>query len=154
MVEEFISVSSTVLGSISVPASSRFIFASGLHGFESLKEFVLVPGSREGLFWLQSLTDQSIAFLLVDPFLVREGYSVDLGPTEKRLLGVKSPDDVLLLAVVTLPELSTRLASANLRGPIVLNVNTARGFQTVVSDDSLSMQAPVDVLSLSLRSNA
>ena len=151
MVEEFISVSSTVLGSISVPATSRFTFVNGLHGFEQLKEFVLVPGSREGLFWLQSLADQSIAFLLVDPFLVKEEYSVDLGPTEKRVLDVKSPDDVLLLAVVTLPERRTDMASANLRGPIVLNVNSARGCQTVVSDDSLGMQTPVDVLSLKVR---
>src|SRR5688572_29822144 len=98
-----VQIESSVLGTVSVPAESVFHFDDGLHGFNGHRQFALVSGGHDGLFWLQSTRDSNLAFLLVDPFTVQNGYEVDLGPTEKRALELQSPDDVLLLATVTLP---------------------------------------------------
>lgn len=148
---ELMQIESKVLGTVSVPTASVFEFASGMHGFTGHRQFALVPGGRDGLFWLQSTRDASLTFLLVDPFAVQGGYEVDLGPTEKRALDVQHADDVLLLAIVTLPASKRDLPTANLRGPVVLNVRTGRGCQSVTSNDRHSMHAPVDLLSLPVR---
>ena len=145
---ELVDIESTVLGTISVPAASVFTFAEGLHGFRGHTRFALVAGRREGLFWLQSLADANVVFLLVDPFAVQPGYTVDLGPTEKRALDVESPDDVLLLCIVTLPASPLDVPTANMRGPVVLNVRTGKGCQTVTSNDKHGMHVPIDVLAL------
>lgn len=148
---DLVQIDSRVLGTVQVPATSVFEFANGLHGFTDYRQFALVPGGRDGLFWLQSTRDANVTFLLVDPFAVQGGYEVDLGPTEKRSLDVQSPDDVLLLAIVTLPASKRELPTANLRGPVVLNVRTGRGCQSVTSNDKHSMHTPVDLLSLPVR---
>ena len=146
-----VQIESSVLGTVAVPAASVFDFADGIHGFNGHRKFALVSGGRDGLFWLQSTRDSNLTFLLVDPFAVQGGYEVDLGPTEKRALDVTSPDDVLLLAIVTLPASKKETPTANLRGPVVLNVRTARGCQSVTSDDRHSMHTPVDLLALPAR---
>ena len=151
---DLVDIESSVLGAVSVPAASIFRFTDGLHGFRGHTRFALVAGGREGLFWLQSLADANVVFLLVDPFAVQPGYTVDLGPTEKRTLEVQSPDDVLLLAIVTLPASPLDVPTANMRGPVVLNVRTAQGCQTVTSNDRHGMHVPIDVLALPAKATA
>lgn len=148
---EMVSLDSAVLGAIAVPATAVFQFADGMHGFPGHTRFALVPSQREGLFWLQSLADRTVTFLVVDPFSLRADYSVDLGVTEKRALDVADANDVLLLAIVTLPGSNGDSATANLRGPVVLNVRTRLGRQVVTTDDRHAMHAPVDILSLPVR---
>jgi flagellar assembly factor FliW len=141
-------IESVVLGEIEVPASSIMHFPDGLRGFETHSKFALIPAARQSLFWLQSLSDSDIAFLVVDPFVASPGYEVDLGATERLALGLNGPEDVLILTIVTLSPVSTQLPTTNLRGPIVLNVRTGTGRQVVTTNESHDVQCPVDVLAL------
>ena len=143
-----VQVSSIVFGDLELPESSIFTFNDGLHGFAAHKQFALVPAAREGLFWLQSLAHRDIAFLLVDPFIAKSGYEVDLGATERLALGLASPDDVMILAIVTISSVDGELPTANLRGPIVINVQSRLGKQVVTTDESHDVKTPVDVLAL------
>jgi len=148
LAETNVKVDSIVFGDIELPESSIVTFADGLHGFEAHKRFALVPAAREGLFWLQSLAHRDIAFLLVDPFVASPGYEVDLGATERLALSLASPDDVLILAIVTMSPDRNQLPTANLRGPIVFNVQTRLGRQVVTANEQHDVKTPVDVLSL------
>ena len=143
-----VQVSSIVLGELELPESSIITFNDGLHGFTAHKRFALVPAARDGLFWLQSLAHRDIAFLLVDPFQASPGYEVDLGATERLALGLASPDDVLILAIVTISSDPNALPTANLRGPIVINVQSRLGRQVVTTDEAHDVKTPVDVLAM------
>lgn len=146
-----VSVSSVVLGELLLPETSVMNFPDGVHGFEAHKRFVLVPAAREGLFWMQSLAHKDICFLLADPFVVVPGYEVDLGATERLTLGLADPNDVLILAIVTLSPEQDAMPTANLRGPIVFNVRTRVGRQVMTSSDSHDVKTPVDILALAER---
>ncbi len=132
-------IASRVLGEVVVPSVNFVTLPEGLHGFAEYKEFALVPAAREGFFWMQSADEPQLAFLLVDPFLVLPGYEIDLSAAEELRLGLSSPDEALVLAVVTLPLKKQDLATANLRGPVVFNVATRIGHQVVSAADSYSV---------------
>jgi flagellar assembly factor FliW len=139
-------IASAVLGDVVVSLETLFQFPEGLHGFERHQEYVLVPAKRNGFFWLQSAEEPGLAFLLVDPFLVHDGFEVDLGAGDQVFLELQQPDDALVLTVVTLPSSKHGEMTTNLRGPLVLNVRTRKGRQVVRADEGYSLKAPVSVM--------
>ena len=86
------------------------------------------------MFWLQSADHAALAFLLVDPFLACEGYAVDLNAADLTDLRAVTPADVAVLAIVTLPRTRAESPTANLQGPLALNVADGRGKQLAISD--------------------
>ncbi len=136
-------IESRVLGDLIIPTSSLFQFPEGMHGFETHREFALVPAARDGFWWLQATDEAQLAFLLVDPFRVSPGYEVDLGAGDIRFLGLDGPDAALVLTVVTLPASEGESATTNLRGPLVFNVAGQRARQVVSAVDGHGLQEPV-----------
>lgn len=147
-----LTLDSVVLGQVQVPASSVFQFTNGLHGFETHLEFALVPAAREGLFWLQSVTSRDVVFLLIDPFVAAPGFEVDLGVTERAMLKLDNPMDVLVLAIVTLPAGNEGSPTANFRGPIVLNAQKRLASQIMSAVQAHDVRTPVDLHALPARS--
>lgn len=125
-------VQSDLLGTLELGEEQVIEFGSGLLGFPECQRFALVPAAREGTWWLQSLDHATLAFLLVDPFVAFDGFTVDLGPTERFALGVQDPSDVMVLAIVTLPGAPGAQPTANLQAPIVFNVPRRRAQQMVI----------------------
>lgn len=146
-----LSVDSIVLGQVEVAEESVFSFPNGLHGFETHTRFALVPAARDSLFWLQSLDDRNIVFLLIDPFVASPGFEVDLGLTERTALGLESPTDVLVLAIVTLPLDNASTPTANLRGPVVLNTRKLLAQQVMSAVPGHEVRTPVDLNALAAR---
>ena len=146
-----VAIDSLVLGQLQVPTSSVFHFPNGLHGFETFTEFALLPAARKGLFWLQALTSRDVVFLLIDPFIASPGFEVDLGVTERASLQLESPMDVLVLAIVTLPAGNDTMATANCRGPIVLNARARIAGQIMSAIPGHEVRTPVDLHALPAR---
>lgn len=132
-------IASRVLGDQSISTDAILTFPEGLHGFESSREFALVPAARDGFWWLQSTEEAGLAFLLADPFSVSPGYEVDLNAGDTKFLELASPDDALVLTVVTLPVSNDAVATTNLRGPIVINTLRRLGRQVVSAVDGFSL---------------
>lgn len=138
-------VSSELLGEIRVPEESVFHFPQGLYGFEDARSFVLIPAGREGLFWLQSADFSALAFLLVDPFRWVDNYNVDLPDAELVSLAPADAGDVAVLAIVTLPRNSEERPTANLQGPVTLNVRKRVGRQIVIQDSVYDTRHELDL---------
>ena len=74
----------------------------GLLGFEQIKDYVLLVNPAEEPFaWLQVEANASLAFVVVDPFLVMPAYQPDIPQPDVDFLGLKQPSDALLLNIVT-----------------------------------------------------
>jgi flagellar assembly factor FliW len=141
-------VHSTLLGDLEVGSEHVFSFPAGLLGFPQCREFALLRGARDGLFWLQSLDYPTLAFVLVDPFSVEENYSFDVSPRQLVELGGADPADVGLLAIVTLPSTSNGQPTVNLQGPLIINFRTRRAKQIVSPEGDYSVRRPVDLARL------
>lgn len=137
-------VASDLLGTLTVESSTVLTFQKGLLGFPECREFVLLPSEREHVYWLQSVQYASLAFLLVDPFVFFPGYTVDLAATElvRRPGG---PDEITLLAIVTLPRTRDERPTANLQGPVVIDLRLGQGQQLVIADSSYGIREAFDL---------
>jgi flagellar assembly factor FliW len=116
-----------------VDAASEVRLPMGLLGFEHLKDYLLVANpSEEPFCWLQVKDDPSLAFIVINPFLVAPDYQPDLPQTDVDFLGLEDPDDALLFNIVTLNKDGS--ATVNLKGPIVINRHSLTGKQVVVAN--------------------
>jgi flagellar assembly factor FliW len=138
-------VTSDLLGPLTVPVDEVIEFPSGIFGFPECRRYVLVPGEREGFFWLQSADHSALAFLLVDPFLFFEGYSVDLSAQEIQELGVREASDVAILAIVTLPRTRHEQPTANLQGPVAIAFGSRRGRQLAIAESEFGVRCTLDL---------
>ncbi len=118
-----------------VASATEVELPMGLLGFEQIKEFVLIADPDEEPFaWLQVKDDASLAFIVINPFLVASDYSPDLPAPDVEFLGLEEPEDAILLNIVTLH--GPGRATVNLKGPVVINRHTMVGKQVVVANAS------------------
>jgi len=141
-------VDSLLLGEVPVPAASVFAFPAGLPGFESHTQWALIPAAGNHVFWLQALDERALAFVMADPFVAIEGYEVDLKPSELRELSLEDASDALVFVIVTLPAQEKGEATANFRGPVVLNTRTRVGRQVVSAADRYDIHTPLNLRAL------
>jgi flagellar assembly factor FliW len=140
-------VHSDLLGDFTILSTSAIDFPSGLLGFPECRRFALVRGGTDSAYWLQSLDHAALVFLLVDPFPHFADYSIDLPAAELAELGASSPADLAVLAIVTLPPpgLDAR-PTANLQGPVAVNLRERRGKQIVSGDTDFGVRCPFDLV--------
>lgn len=115
----------------------------GLLGFERLKDYLIIAKPEEEPFgWLQVKGDTSLAFVVINPFLIVADYSPDIPQADVEFLGLTSEEDAMLLNIVTVHK--SGQATMNLKGPVVINRNTGIGKQVVIANASdYSVQHPL-----------
>lgn len=120
-------------GTIHVSKEQVLIFPEGLLGFESQKEYALLPApNNQYFYWLQSTTVKELAFLVVDPFVFFPRYGVDLDKETLQHLKISEQKQVAILTIVTIPKADVKQATTNLVGPLVLNLKERLGAQIVL----------------------
>lgn len=118
-------------GKIEVDERQKIHFPDGILGFEHLKWYVLLDSSQPPFYWLQSLDDPEVAFVLINPEFFRPDYLLEVAAEELQELRIEDEEDVLLFAIVTIPEQNQELMTANLQGPVVINRSTKTGRQAI-----------------------
>jgi len=136
-------VSATVatknFGDIMVREDQIITFSPGLLGFSELHRYVLIEHGQESPFlWLQSLDKPDLAFVVMDPVFVLPDYQV--GPINgiQKELEVKSLQDLKVLVILTIPPGRPQDMTANLMGPLLINVVNRRGKQLVLESSPYS----------------
>jgi flagellar assembly factor FliW len=117
-------------GEIEVDERQKVTFPDGILGFEDLKDYVLLDAAQPPFYWLQSLDRPEVAFVMIEPSVFRPDYSHGLAPEDLSEIGISSEDDGIVFAIVTIPE-DSRLMTANLQGPVILNRHTHVGRQCI-----------------------
>ncbi|MDR1306914.1 MAG: flagellar assembly protein FliW [Treponema sp.] len=119
-------------GSIEVDERQKVSFPFGLFGFESIKEYILIDAERQPFYWLQSLEAEHIAFIIINPFLFRPDYELDIDDDLVRDIGISTPDKALIFSIVTISPSGSM--TANLQGPLIINRDTRIGKQGILTD--------------------
>ena len=105
-------------------------FPSGILGFEEEKDYTLQPLPDLGpFFWMEGVTGNKHAFLLVPPAHVLESYSIELNREDVESLNLKSSEDALIFNIVTYGP--NQSMTVNLKGPILVNRHTMVAKQVV-----------------------
>ena len=125
-------VQTTRFGNVEVDESRIINFAGGLLGFSSFKRFTLLQPDDEGVFfWLQSLDATELAFVVTDPALWVKDYQATVRRDQMEELRLDSLDGAQIFVIVNRYE---GALTANLQGPLVVNVRSRGAVQLVLPE--------------------
>lgn len=134
---------SPIHGTIVYEADEIINFEKGIPGFQDLKKFVFKEIGEDSPFTiLQSIEDKEIGFIVISPFLVYENYEINLNEEITKNLKISSSNEVLLYSIVTLSS-NTNEITANLKAPIVINLNTKKAEQYIIDKDTYKIKEKI-----------
>jgi len=121
-----------------------FTFTSGLPGLpEELKEFKFLTLQENSPYYLlQSVDDEQICLILLNPFSVFPEYEFNLPEEEKEKLKLENVQHVAVFCVVNASQ-GLKNATINLLAPVVVNTNTGLAKQVVLNDKRYSIRHPL-----------
>lgn len=134
-------VRTTRFGVIDIAEDRVITFPKGLLGFGNYKRFCLLePGEDACFFWLQSLEEPSLAFVVTDPALFVPEYSVPIRPEQMGDLALDKLDDAQVFVIVN--KIDQQL-TGNLQGPLVVNTMSKTGEQFVLAEKRWTTRHPL-----------
>ena len=89
-------VPSRLFGPLRISSDQVIVFPDGLLGFSGTHRFVLLPAASDGVFWLHSIEEGNLAFLVVEPSHFFRDYVVDV-PDHVVPFDISVASDLLVL---------------------------------------------------------
>lgn len=130
-------------GQINIGEDKILHFEDGLFGFEEYKDYTILfdsEGGEDALFsWLQSTTEKSLAFPVVNPLRVKADYDPIVEDALLQSLGEFAEDDMLVLLLATVPA-DVKKASVNMKAPLVINAGTRKGIQIIAENSDYEIK--------------
>ena len=136
-------ISTSRFGQIELKQEDVLTFQEGLLGFADLRKFVLLDDPNDEIFaWLQSCESPHIAFPVLEPELFAPQYKATLTKSDLESLKLASQDKARYFSIVTIPDDPTQM-TANLKAPVVVNVEQRIARQCVLQDNNLAIREPI-----------
>ena len=130
-------VHGTRFGTLTYNEQDVVLLDEGLMGFPTSTRFILFPyADQSAFFWLQSVDEPEIAFIVINPFDFFRDLNFTVSDEDAAFIGMERGEDVEILSLVTIPENDPDAMRTNLAGPIVVNVRNRRGKQILVKEYS------------------
>ncbi len=116
-------------------------FPDGLFGFEEEKQFVLLPFGEENasLLCLQSISNKNLAFLVMNPFLIKPDYAPVLHSAELKALNVEHSQDLCYYVLCVVREPIAQ-STVNLQCPVVINDMSRSAIQVILDSGEYGMR--------------
>lgn len=129
-------INTRYFGEVEIGEEKIIHFENGLFGFEEYKDYTILFDSEdeEPFFsWLQCVTEQSLAFPIVNPLKVQEDYDPVVEDELLENLGEIAEEDLLILLLATVPQ-DAKKTSVNMKAPLVINAGNCQGVQIVAEN--------------------
>lgn len=130
-------------GEVEVDPEGIFHFPAGLPGFEEDKEYLFIQHEDSVFGCLQSCRQVETAFIVLSPFLICPDYDFELTAAQQEELEISKLEEVLVLAIVTIPPGKPEEATINLQAPIVINKTTKKGMQVILGESGYPLRCPL-----------
>ena len=137
-------ITTTRFGEIEIDINNAIHFPDGLLGFPEQKDYIILEHKQDSPFvWLQSVTSPDLAFVMTNPFLIKDNYLEDLTKEEEALFKNKENKEVMVFTLVTIPPGKAEKATANLLGPIIIDPESKNARQIILANSGYSHCHPI-----------
>lgn len=134
-------VRTTRFGTVDIADDRVIEFPKGLLGFSEHKRFCLLePAEDSCFFWLQSIDDASLAFVVTDPSFFVPDYSVPIRSEQMTDLRLSKLEEAQVFIIVNKVD---QTLTGNLQGPLVINTVTRSGEQFVLAEKRWTTRHPL-----------
>lgn len=136
-------VKTRYFGEVEIEDEKIIHFEHGLFGFEDYKDYTIlydVEAGEEPFFsWLQCVTEQSLAFPVVNPQRIDPQYDPVLEDALLEPLGEIGEEDLAVLLLATVPK-DVKKTSVNMKAPLIINAGTRTGVQIVAENEEYEIK--------------
>lgn len=137
-------IQSTRVGEIDVSDAQLITFPRGLVGFAEETRYALLPADNlPDFYWLQSLDDAELAFLVTDPQPFFKDYDVPIREETQQDLNLADTKDGRVLVICNRVG---QWLTGNLLGPLVINTATRLAQQVVVTEKKWTCRQPLTMI--------
>ena len=135
-------------GTIDIEEEQIISVPYGIIGFPDEKRFVLLEHKKGSpFFWFQSVDNPSLAFALMDPLLFKPDYEIEVSPEDTAALELKDTlEGIQTLVIINISNGKGMEVTANLLGPIIINVQNRLAKQIVLYQHQYSHRHPIPLL--------
>lgn len=131
----------TRLGTLEFKEEEIIRFPEGLLGFPLSTRYILFPyGDDSPFFWLQSVDEAEIAFLVINPFQFFNDLEFVVQDEDSAAIGLQHEENAEIFSMVTIPEGRPEEMRTNLAGPLLVNVLNRTGRQILMKEYSPRQQ--------------
>ncbi|MBI3330018.1 MAG: flagellar assembly protein FliW [Nitrospinae bacterium] len=131
-----LTVETTRFGELTIAEAQIIMVSGGLLGFPGFTRYVILNHDQEQgipFRWLQSVEHPALAVVIIDPWVIKPDYTIELPDDVCESLHLSEEQPPLVFAIVTVP-LEPVLMTANLQGPLVINPATRKAQQVVLTN--------------------
>jgi flagellar assembly factor FliW len=134
-------IQTTRFGLLSIEDERVMTFTRGLLGFPDHARFALIStGEDNYFFWLQSVDDPNLAFVVADPTVFFKEYDVPI--REETATELMMTDPALAQVFVICNKVGDWL-TGNLLGPILVNAGNRLATQVVLTEKKWTTRQPL-----------
>jgi len=128
-------------GEISIEDDRIITFPNGVLGFPNHTRFALIQtGTENYFFWIQSVDDPNLAFVITDPAIFFKDYEVPVREESQLELRLSDPAHVQVFVICN--KVGDWL-TGNLLGPLVVNSDNRLAQQIVLTDKKWTTRQPL-----------
>lgn len=138
-------IETTRFGEVEFSEEVLIQFPEGVLGFPNDQRYLLLEHDAENspFKWLQSADSPDLAFIVIDPLLLRPDFAVMIDSDTARIIGLEDAAESACMAIINVPEGNPVRMTANLKAPLVVNPNLRRGRQVIIGSQNFSISEPV-----------
>lgn len=123
-------------GTVEIDKSEIIIVLEGIIGFPDIKRYVMLDMGKDTPFKLfQAVDEPTVGFVIIDPILFKPDYKVKIRKEDLYSLSAENLNEIVTAVIVTIPEDLYKM-TANLRGPLLINLKSRLARQLVLADDT------------------
>ncbi|MBI3599692.1 MAG: flagellar assembly protein FliW [Nitrospinae bacterium] len=123
-------------GNIEIDKNDIITVPEGIIGFPDIKRYVILDMGEDTPFKLfQAVDEPTVGFIIINPVLFKHDYMVKVRKEDLYSLSAENINEIVTMVIVTIPEDPYKM-TANLRGPLLINLKSKLAKQHVLTDDT------------------
>jgi len=140
-----VNIKTKAYGDYEINESEILNFPNGILAFEEYTSYAVITGGDDNPFhWLQSLDNENIAFLIMEPTDLVPSYQPELIKHEVVSVFKEENSEALSLwCILTIPQGHPEKMTINMQGPLLISKTKKLGGQFISNDDSHQVRMPV-----------
>lgn len=141
-------VTTSCFGTVSYTKEDTIHFPNGIFGFPQWKEYLPLPFAEDSdqMLCLQSVEEESISFILMNPFMLLPCYQPEITSEDKAAINCLDESDLSFYVISVIHE-PLEDSTVNLKCPIAVNVKNRQAIQIILDDPEYTFRHRLKELS-------
>lgn len=134
-------------GKLPFSEEEAILFPNGLFGFENNQKYVIIrfENDNDSILCLQNLEDESLAFVIMNPFSFISDYSPILSDSDLADIEASSKSSLLFYNICVIRE-NILESTVNLKCPLAVNAQSKKAKQIILDDTNYSFRLSFEKL--------